>query len=523
MRLNFSKQLIGCAVALSSASLTYVAPTFAGSYPGCPGTPEQQDGPDVIVGTLCHDAITNYNFSNVGGIDYESFSMGTTSCNVGNVHLNWLSSAQGNNNNHPVIGQNFFRLKNVNGTRRFEQLAQAWLKHGFCALCGNNCCTDNTDESCDHLGVGCSDPYASSRNGAQATSQWMGPKWQANPTTGIHTEPRANPSFTANTVSRRMHVPISELQVSNGTGDVNATRYFGEGQYVAADDAAAGNDLNNASYRPISVTGGGTAWSFSATGSTQRKQCAIRAWADTDTTSTIEGVISRVVETDMITPEENGDSALVIIAAQATNIGGGMWHYEYAVQNLNSDRSVSSVSIPVSSYLTVSNIGFRDVAYWDSDGEGNVTRSGTDWNSGHSAGAVTWSCTETHAQNVNANALRWGTMYNFRFDCNQGPEYSHGDVVTDLATFGQFKPGAQSFTGETVVPGIVTCLRGDMNNDGLIDGGDISRFSEIIVNGNSSATAREKCAGDLEAINDFGVDLDDTDNFANCLLNGGGC
>lgn len=522
MRLNGPKRIVVCAVALASIGLMFVAPSFAGSYNGCPGTtnPGPVAGPDVIVGTLCHDSITNYTSATINSVVYESFSMGTTSCNIGTIHLNWLD--EGNNPNHPVIAQNFFRLKNVNGARRFEQLAQSWLKHGFCALCGTNCCTDNTNEQCDHLGVGCSDPYSSSRNGAQTS--FIGPKFEVNATTGIHPEPGTNPpGATTSTVSRRMHIPVGELEVSNGTGDVNATRYFGEGHYVAADDAAQGNDLNNASYRPINVSGSASTWNFTALGTTQRQQCGIRAWADTDTTATIPGTISRVVETDMMSPENDGDTALVIIAGQATNIGGGLWHYEFAVQNLNSDRSVASVSIPVSNYINVSNIGFRDVQYWDNDGVGSVTTDGTDWPGVHSNGAVTWACTQTYGQNVNANAIRWSTMYNFRFDCNQAPEISHDDVVTDLATFGQFKPGAQSFTGETVVPAAVTCLRGDMNNDGLIDGGDISRFSEIIVNGNSSATAREKCAGDLEAINDFGVDLDDTDNFANCLLNGGGC
>jgi hypothetical protein len=49
-------------------------------------------------------------------------------------------------------------------------------------------------------------------------------------------------------------------------------------------------------------------------------------------------------------------------------------------------------------------------------------------------GLVMWS-SETFAQNPNANAVRWGTLYNIRFDANRPP-------VATLATIGFFKTGA---------------------------------------------------------------------------------
>jgi hypothetical protein len=47
---------------------------------------------------------------------------------------------------------------------------------------------------------------------------------------------------------------------------------------------------------------------------------------------------------------------------------------------------------------------------------------------------MTWS-SETFAQNQNANALRWGTLYNFRFDSNRPPAVQN-------ATIGFYKTGA---------------------------------------------------------------------------------
>ncbi|HIC23220.1 MAG TPA: hypothetical protein EYO84_07335, partial [Planctomycetes bacterium] len=71
-------------------------------------------GADVIVGELTG----TQSYGNAGG--YYAFSVGTTSCNIGTEELDWIAST----NNHPVIGQNMFRLKD--GT--FEQIGMSWLK-----------------------------------------------------------------------------------------------------------------------------------------------------------------------------------------------------------------------------------------------------------------------------------------------------------------------------------------------------------------------------------------------------------
>lgn len=473
------------------ASIVIIQPRPAlGS--GCPGSPTQSMGPDVIVGVLSHDSVSNYN--SAGGV--EAFSMGTTSCNLGNVNLNWIDQPS---NMHPVIGQNIFRMKPVNGSRRFEQLGQSWLKHGFFALSDNACCASCAGTSGNALGVGCSDPYSSGRNGGQGS---LGPKWQVNPTTGVHTHPVANPGFSGS-VARRCQAKIADLEVSNGSGDVNATRYFGEAQYIAADDAAAGHKNNNASYRPLSVSGSGTAWSFTAIGTTQREQSGIRAWKDTDPT---------VSEADIVTQEDGGMTALVIVAAQATNLGGGIYHYEYAVQNLNSDRSIGSVSIPIRPDANITNIEFRDVDYHDGDGPGNVNYDGTDWPPVVANSSVTWS-TEDFSVNASANALRWGTLYNFRFDADVAPWAGKGTV-----TLGYFKPGTgTSATVQTVTP--YPCINGDLNGDAVVDGLDIKVFVDRLLFG--GPTFRELCAGDVEAVRDGIINLDDVPNFGDCLLNSG--
>ena len=61
-----------------------------------------QIGPDVIVG----DLPATSRFGPLGTV--YSYSVGTTSCNLGDQPLAWVS----NTNQHPVITQNIFRLEN---------------------------------------------------------------------------------------------------------------------------------------------------------------------------------------------------------------------------------------------------------------------------------------------------------------------------------------------------------------------------------------------------------------------------
>jgi hypothetical protein len=66
----------------------------------------------------------------------------------------------------------------------------------------------------------------------------------------------------------------------------------------------------------------------------------------------------------------------------------------------------------------------------------------------------------------------------------------------------------------------VTCTKGDVNDNGFVDGLDLQRFVDLLAGG--TGLAREKCAGDVELVPDNGVDQDDVAPFVDCLL-GGGC
>jgi hypothetical protein len=398
-----------------------------GTFPGAPGTAGSfalsiappppvcgpNTGPDLIVGTVM-DVL---NVAASGGID--AIALGTDACNIGTAPVSWVGSTPA----HPVIRQNAYRYKVIGGAGRFEQLGASWLKHAFAAINGSTCCAC-AGTMPGALNVGCSDPYVAPMNGSQGNA---GPNWQVNASSGVFPYPPANPTWSGG-VARRCQMRTSELET---TGLPGAARYFGECQYVNADDAQAGNDDNNASWREMTNNTGADA-SFQLVGSTHRGESAIRAWP---------AIEAGVKLCDVRVP---GDG-LVVVGSKATDLGGGTWHYQYAVHNMNSDRNVGAFSVPVGS-AAITNVGFHDIDYHDGDGPGNLTFSGADWTATSSAGVLTWAC-ETQAANTWANAIRWGTLYTFHFDADAPP--TRASVSFEL-----WKPGTPASRPATgYVPG----------------------------------------------------------------------
>ncbi len=374
------------------------------SIAGAQACPISTNGPDVIVGDIQEVA----NYSSVGS--FEALALGTTSCNVGNTNLNWIPSP---NVNHPVIASGLYKWTTVAGAGRFEQIGHGWIKHTFAAFQQHLCCTTcpngNEFNTFSFLGVGCSDPYTGPRNGTQSL---LGPRYQLNAHTGVY--PSSNPHPSGGNLGR-VQVNIADLAPNSAS-----IRYFGEVQYLALDDARANNGDNNTSYREISVSGSGTAWTFGGIGATVRMRTPIDAWVAADPAVTL---------TNISVPEGSAapydGNARLVLGSRVTNIGGGQYHYEYALYNQNSDRSIRSFSLPVPAGVSITNIGFDDVVYQGADGVGptgtaGVTYDGTDWAPVVSGGAITWS-TQTFAVNQGANALRFATMYSFRFDANSAP------------------------------------------------------------------------------------------------------
>ncbi len=401
------------------------------------GTP---NGPDVIVSTV---GSTLSEYGVVGGIG--GYSMTTVSCNLGEADAIWIDSTNlndPNRNQHPVIGQNLYRLATVNGATRFEQIGISWLKHGFCAADAPSCGSPyEPNGSCDWLGTHATDTYSASLNGQQSN---LGPRSEVNAWTGVFPYPYVlNWNLTGNAIYKRLQVVQTDVQPASNPGAL----YFAEVQYICTDEQPV-NRYNNVSWRRVTVgTQVSGQWDLSITGSTNAQQPAIEAWDDNDPGAALEY---------LYVP----DDGLFVVGNKATNLGGGQYHYEFAVYNMNSHRSAQAFAVSFPDTVTVTNVGFRDVTYHSGE-----PYSGTDWTATQSPTGLSWA-TETYAQNANANAIRWGTMYNFRFDSPVPP-------TSKLGRLSLFRPGApDSLTMRLSVPRAI----GDMNCDGVVDNGDIDAF-----------------------------------------------
>lgn len=362
-------------------------------------------GPDIIVGDL--PDTTSYG---TDGSGFFAYDIGTESCNVGTTPVNWFASTP----QHPVIAQNMFRIR----SGRIEQIGLSWVKHGFFATNGNACVLGCSPVDGSHLGVGCSDPYTFGLNGLQTG---LGPRSEINAATGVFVYmPSAWPPFSGQ-IARRIPVDGADIDPGLNAGAV----YVAEGIYISPDDAQAGNGWNNASYRFISFgTDAARSATFSGSGSnaTRRTKPAIYAWQEVDPAVVVYPI------------DIPGDGQMYV-AARASQNPDLSWRYTYAIQNLNSDRGIQSISIPKSAAgAAITGPQSSLIRYHSGEAYSNVP-----WTSSTSANGVLF-FGETFAQNPNAAVVRWGTLRSVWFDCAQPP--ARGVIAIDL-----FKPGAAGSVG----------------------------------------------------------------------------
>lgn len=414
-----------------------------------------QSGPDLIVSNLSD--CRQYGREGPVGEGIVGLGMATSACNIGDSPVTWYALPAVN---HPLIPLNLYRLSTSGPADRFEQIGYSWIKHGFGAAqldtCGRECIPH---EDLTKLGVGCSDPYSSAQN---ATPCLLGPRSAVNPYTGGFSggvdqgagggceenyPARDHRDHVHDEISHRLQVHDIDLLPEFNAG----ARYFGSSMYISLDEylRGNGNQNNNASYREFSVSDQTAcgAFVFTPVGETVTETPAIEAWSGADHV--------------IIEPVPLADGRAVL-AFKVTDLGSGIWHYEYAIENLNLDRGVGSFAVPVPEGVAIWNVSFHApgrhapelhaVNYADDPWAATITSTRIEWS------------TAPFVADPTANALRWGFLYNFRFDANAPP--ADAEVV-----IGFFKT-ADAMRVTAVGPG--AAVMQDCNGNGIDDRCDIS-------------------------------------------------
>jgi hypothetical protein len=377
-------------------------------------------GPDVIVGFI-DDAREDVRIGTIVGL-----TASTDACNIGDAPAGWHRLPD---NRHPAITLNLYRLENG----RFEHLAKSWVKHGFYATNQDNCLSlpELQGRNCQagvsgaELRPGCSDFYGEDLN---ADPQNLGPRSRiTNPTTGEFDGLLAKdltgypvPGSPNQAAAQRIMM-IDEAELKRETA-----RYFVEAQYIVPDDGRAGNSKNNVSFREVKPVLRQNAWTLKPVKpETTRRQPALFAWKEAG------AQIAEIEQT------EYGIKTYVYLGSRVAPVGPGKFRYEYVVYNLNSDRAVSGLRIPARG-VDPTSIGFRSVA---SNGE---IWSNEPWAAGVKDGVAVWS-SKAFSDSQNANALRWGSAYNFWFESSTSPG-------TAEATVTPFKSGGSPVATRVIAP-----------------------------------------------------------------------
>ena len=336
----------------------------------------------------------------------DALAFGLQPLNHGDAPASWVTTTA----QHPVIGLGLARYRVVNGASRVEQIGMSWARHitipalpsgAFCA------CAPSAGAT---LGPGCNDTLSATGSTLAAN---LGPRHEVTPHSGLHVHPHT-PASAGPFPGQLQFAPSA---VTTGAGE----RYVVEAHLVAQDDAANAATLDNVTWRELSVTGSPSDPTFTLVGASRRGATVLDAWKEFDPRV-------QIVEWDS---QADGRYQL---AWCVTQTGPTTWHYEYALYNRDYTPGIGRFLVTVPPSAPPTNIEFHDVAYHAGDGLGGVTQSDADWSASvivdpiGDADTLQWT-TPHVSQDPNANALRWGTTYAFRFDCARPP--IPGSVVVE--------------------------------------------------------------------------------------------
>ncbi len=354
--------------------------------------------------------LTDINFEGRRGATFPNgeagFMVGHSWCNGGTVNLPWLSQSGGLMvDQYPRIA---FLLARESGGRMVQVTSQGHSKHSPTAYnFMNGPCAPCQAGGSSFFYVGCSDTYGSGINSSQFV---LGPNYELNPWLGTWNPvgsyfDRGDPAVVGpaavdgvrsltstqvaafDVVKNKMIVREQEL--------VAGAAYYAQVQAVVQGEPGSAR-ANNIINKAVTISGG-PSWSASASG-VDTVGSVLTRWQGAHTSSNSNGT---------------GDGSF-LVAVKVTGPVAGMYHYEYAIHNIDNFRGGASFRIPVAPGATIANPGFRDL---DTDPLNN-------WTYAASASEISFTA-------VGTNSHDWNTIYNCWFDCSIAP--GAGTMTIDQA------------------------------------------------------------------------------------------
>jgi hypothetical protein len=332
--------------------------------------------------------------------------------NIGAYDMRWQWAIAPTGSNGPLIGPHPLLVMNAYRLRegRLEQIGRSDAKHAW----------NSVNQGCGCPGgqvmyQNCSDVYGVSNN---ANQFYFGPRAEVTAHSGAWSSLGSH--FDASPVDdfrnhfdnsgdhaafdHRLSAPEALLADTNDL-------YWVEAWYITGLDT---NVYNNIAYRRMAPRLVGSLWSFSAT-NVMVNGPAIDAWVP-------RGAFTANARHEVI---DTGEGR-VHLAARVTRRPSGAFRYDYSVFNMDFDRGIQTLDLPVSGAVT---------NLWFSDGD---LDSGNNWPAQPAAGRLAWQ---------GANPLGWGTLMSFSLESPHPP----ASLVAKLAVANATTPG-QTLEVATLAP-----------------------------------------------------------------------
>ncbi len=308
--------------------------------------------------------------------------------NIGTADVAWWEKFTGTydpyaNDQHPYLIWNMYR--EIDG--RFEQIGVSGVKHAFFTV--------NTSCSCNGghiLFPSCKDKYSVGNNNL---SNHLGPRENIEVYQGLWSSTGSFFDQNGDGVLDNTSSALGENRMVVAEADFvdSSLPYYISSWYIIRDDI---NIFNSMGYKQYAITPYNSGWTLNNTTAFANGPASDQYVAP-DSFDLSAGMASQRIL-------RAGEGHLTV-AVKVLDLGGGLYRYNYMVENHDYDPQVQSITVPLVDLASMTDWVFVDV-----DKE-----TSNDW-------VVSRSNDKLKLHAPVGNAIDWGLLYSFSFTSNSPPQ-----------------------------------------------------------------------------------------------------